>query len=136
MLRTLRFIALVCAAASLAGVGAQAEDFYKDKSVRLIIGTDAGGGYDFSARLVARHLARAIPGSPQIVIQNMPGADSLVAGNYIYNSAPQDGTIVGALVQTLPQLQLFGDANVKFDAAKFQWLGTPSSSVSVVAVWH
>lgn len=78
MSKALRFIAFASAIA-LNVTGAQAEDFYKDKAIRLIIGTDAGGGYDFSARLVARHIARAIPGAPQIVIQNMPGADSLVA---------------------------------------------------------
>lgn len=131
-----RFIAFTFLSLALTLASTRAEDFYKDKSIRLIIGTDAGGGYDFSARLVASHIARSIPGAPQIILQNMPGADSLVAGNYIYNAAPQDGSVVGALVQTLPQLQLFGDNNVKFDASKFQWLGTPSSSVSVLAVWH
>ncbi|MGE5540524.1 MAG: Bug family tripartite tricarboxylate transporter substrate binding protein [Gemmatimonas sp.] len=128
-------VAAACAVVPFAAF-AQTGDFYKDKQLRVIIGTDAGGGYDLSGRLVARHIGRSIPGAPQIVIQNMPGADSLNAGNYIYNAAPQDGTIVGGLVQTLPQLQLFGDKNVKFDAAKFQWIGTPSSSVSVIAVWH
>ena len=114
----------------------EAAEFYKDKQIRLVVGTDAGGGYDFSARLISRHIARSIPGNPQIVVQNMPGADSLVAANFIYNVAPQDGTVVGAVVQTLPQTQLFGDKNVKFDSSKFEWIGTPSSSVSVIATWH
>lgn len=111
-------------------------DFYKDKTLKLIVGTDAGGSYDFSGRLVGRHLGRNIPGNPQIVVQNMPGAASLNAGNYVYNVAPQDGTVIAALIQTLPQTQLFGDKNVKFDAAKFQWIGNPSSSVTAVVTWH
>jgi tripartite-type tricarboxylate transporter receptor subunit TctC len=125
------------AASSMLGSGAWAQsDFYKDKSIRLIVGTDAGGSYDFSGRLVARHIGRAIPGNPQIVVQNMPGAASLNAANFVYNVAPQDGAVIAAFVQTLPQTQLFGDKNVKFDAAKFQWIGNPSSSVTVVATWH
>jgi tripartite-type tricarboxylate transporter receptor subunit TctC len=111
-------------------------DFYKDKSLKLIVGTDAGGSYDFSARLVARHIGRALPGNPQVIVQNMPGAASMNAANFIYNVAPQDGTVIAAFVQTLPQTQLFGDKNVKFDAAKFQWIGNPSSSVTVVVAWH
>ena len=138
MTKTSRFSPFIAAVFAVvpAAAFAQGGDFYKDKQVRLIVGTDAGGGYDLSGRLVARHIARSIPGAPQIVVQNMPGADSLNAGNFIYNVAPQDGTVMGALVQTLPQLQLFGDKNVKFDAAKFQWIGTPSSSVSVIVTWH
>ena len=119
-----------------AGANGQGVDFYKDKQMRLIVGTDAGGSYDFSGRLVGRHIGRAIPGNPQIVIQNMPGAASMNAANYVYNVAPQDGSVIAAFVQTLPQTQLFGDQNVKFDAAKFQWIGNPNSSVTVVATWH
>ena len=93
MFKEMCFIAITGSIAFTA-VGAQAQDYYKDKSIRLIIGTDAGGGYDFSARLVAGHIARSIPGAPHIVPQNMPGADSLIAGNYIYNAAPQDGSVI------------------------------------------
>ena len=92
---------------------AQSADFYKEKTIKLIIGTDAGGSYDFSGRLVGRHLGRNIPGAPSIIVQNMPGAASLNASNYVYNVAPQDGTVIGAFVQTMPQSQLFGDANVE-----------------------
>ena len=115
---------------------AQADDFYKDRQMRLIIGTPPGGSYDLSGRLVGRHLAKHIVGAPQLVVQNMPGADSLNAANHVYTVAPQDGSVIVAVVQTMPQQQLFGDPNVKFEAAKFQWLGNPSSSVTVVMAWH
>lgn len=113
-----------------------ADDFYKDRQIRLIIGTAAGGSYDFSGRMVGRHIAKHIPGNPSIVVQNMPGAASLNAANHVYNVAPRDGSVIVAVVQTMPQQQLFGDKNVKFDAAKFQWIGNPSSSVTVVMAWH
>lgn len=115
---------------------AQSDDFYKDRQMRLIIGTDAGGSYDFSGRLVGRHIDKHIPGRPSIVVQNMPGAASLNAANHVYNVAPQDGSVITALVQTAPQQQLFGNTNVRFDATKFQWIGNPNSSGPVLVVWH
>jgi tripartite-type tricarboxylate transporter receptor subunit TctC len=127
---------LVTSSLPVPGAFAQSGEFYRDKPIRLIVGTDAGGSYDFSGRLIARHIGRLIAGNPQIVVQNMPGAASLNAANFVYNVAPQDGTVIAAFVQTLPQTQLFGDKNVKFDAAKFQWIGNPSSSVTVVVTWH
>jgi tripartite-type tricarboxylate transporter receptor subunit TctC len=113
-----------------------AEDFYRDKQIRLIVGTDAGGDHDFSARLVARHLFRHIPGTPQILVQNMPGAASMSAANYLYNAAPQDGTVIAALVSTIPHGQIFGDKNVKFDVTRFHWIGSPSSSVDLIVSWQ
>ena len=121
------------------GAAAQApaaDPFYKERQIRLIIGTDAGGSYDFSGRMVARHLAKHIAGNPSIVVQNMPGAASLNAANHVYNLAAQDGSVIAALVQTAPQQQLFGNPNIKFDSAKFHWLGNPNSSVPVLVVWH
>ena len=113
-----------------------ADDFYKERQIRLIIGTDAGGSYDFSGRMVGRHIAKYIAGNPSIVVQNMPGAASLNAVNHVYNVAPQDGSVIAAPVQTAPQQELFGNPNVKFNSTKFQWLGNPNSSVPVVVVWH
>jgi len=113
-----------------------ADVFYKERQIRLIIGTDAGGSYDFSGRMVGRHIAKYITGNPSIVVQNMPGAASLNAVNHVYNVAPQDGSVIAAPVQTAPQQELFGNPNVKFNSTKFQWLGNPNSSVPVVVVWH
>jgi tripartite-type tricarboxylate transporter receptor subunit TctC len=113
-----------------------ADDFYKNRQMKLIIGSGVGGAYNHVARTVARHLPRNIPGNPTIIPQNKQGASSAKAANYLYNVAPQDGSVIASVVQTLPQNQLFGFKNLKFDAAKFQWIGSPQSSVVVFAIWH
>src|SRR5206468_6931020 len=77
-----------------------------------------------------------IPGTPQMLVQNMPGAASMTAANYLYNSAPQDGTVIAALVSTIPHGQIFGDKNVRFDVTRMQWIGSPSSSVDLIVSWH
>ena len=76
---------------------AQEEPIFKDKTIRVIVGSAPGGGYDAYARVVSDHMRRHIPGNPQIVVQNMPGAGSLVPCNYLYNVAPKDGTVIGAI---------------------------------------
>ncbi len=104
-------------------------DFYKDKQVSIIVGYGAGGGYDVYARLVARHFGRHLPGSPNVAVQNMPGAGSLRAANFIYNSAPKDGSIIATFGRNMPMLgMLGGNANVQFDPRKFTWLGSPTSA--------
>ena len=104
---------------------AKVADFYRGRSITIIVGFAAGGGYDVYARLVARYMPRHIPGNPGFVIQNMPGAGSRVAANYLYNVAPHDGTVLGSLVQSTPIDQILGDPGVKYDAAKFAWIGNP-----------
>jgi tripartite-type tricarboxylate transporter receptor subunit TctC len=121
-------LAAVCSAA--------ADDFFKNKQVKLIVGADAGGSYDIHARLVARFLSQHIPGNPHILVQNMQGAGSINAANYVYGVAPQDGTVVAAVLQTLVHNQIFRDKSVKFDAARFQWIGNSTASVNVIATWH
>jgi tripartite-type tricarboxylate transporter receptor subunit TctC len=104
-------------------------DFYKGKAVSIIVGYGAGGGYDLYARLVARHLSKHIPGEPQIIVQNMPGAGSLVAANYIYMTAPKDGTAIATFARSMPMMGVLGgNNNVQFDPRKYTWLGSPSSS--------
>jgi tripartite-type tricarboxylate transporter receptor subunit TctC len=103
------------------------ESFYRGKVITLIVGNGPGGGYDFLGRLVARHLSKYIPGNPTIIVQNMPGAGTLVAANYIYNVAPRDGTQFGLIARNMPLLGLLGDdPNVRFDPRKFTWLGSSS----------
>ncbi len=103
-------------------------DFYKNKSITLIVGYGPGGGYDVYARLLARYLGRYVPGSPAVVIQNMPGAGSLRAANYIYNNAPKDGSVIGTFSRDMPLAGvLAGNSNIQFDPRKFTWLGSPSS---------
>ncbi len=103
-------------------------DFYRNKQITIIVGYGPGGGYDLYARLVARHLGRHIPGDPSIIVQNMPGAGSLVAANYIYTTAPKDGTAIATFGRSMPMMGVLGGANVRFDPRKYTWLGSPSSS--------
>jgi tripartite-type tricarboxylate transporter receptor subunit TctC len=103
--------------------------------INLVIGYEAGGGYDVYGRFVARFLGSHIPGEPQIVPQNMPGAGSLRAANYIYNVAPKDGTALGTLSQSIPMMQLLGTPGILFDADKFSWIGRASDVDTVLGVW-
>jgi tripartite-type tricarboxylate transporter receptor subunit TctC len=103
-------------------------DFYRAHQVSLVTGFGPGGGYDIYARLLARHIGRYIPGNPNVVVQNMPGAGSLRAANYIYSVAPKDGTAFGLFARDMVLIALLGgDANVQFDPRKFTWLGSTSS---------
>ena len=122
-------IALCVIALSPAASRADAVDeFYRGKRLTLIVGYGPGGGYDVFARLLARHLGRHIPGTPQILVQNMPGAGSLVAANYLYSVAPRDGSTFGLFARDMPLLGLLGNnPNVQFDPRKFGWLGSSSS---------
>lgn len=109
--------------------------FYKDKNVTLIVSTGAGGGYDLLARTIARHMNRHIPGNPNIVVQNMPGGGALVATNHLYSIAAKDGSVFAGLSNNTPFEPLFGAKEARYDAAKFNWLGSPASEVGLVAVW-
>jgi tripartite-type tricarboxylate transporter receptor subunit TctC len=119
-------------AATLLGIrGASADpiaDFYKGKQVQMIVGYGSGGGYDIYARVLARYLGSYISGNPTVVVQNMVGAGSLVAANYLYGKAPNDGTVIGTFDRGLPLMAILGtSANVRFDPLKFTWLGSASS---------
>jgi tripartite-type tricarboxylate transporter receptor subunit TctC len=114
----------------------QIEDFYKGKIVNLIAGDAPGGGYNLYARLVARFLGAHIPGSPTIVVRDMPGAGSRIASGYIYNVAPKDGLSIGACEEALPLEQAVGDDTLKFDVSKFVWIGSPDADNKVVTTWH
>ena len=127
-----RSIAIVLAFIALAAQPAQAqtvEEFYKGKRLILTVGYGPGGGYDVFARLLARHMGKHIPGNPQIVVQNMPGAGSLTSVNYLYSVAPKDGTTFGIFARDMPMLALMGhNPNAKFDPRKFTWIGSSSNS--------
>ena len=111
-------------------------DFYKGRTVSIIVGSPPGGGYDALARIVAKHLSGHLAGHPSIVVQNMPGAGSIVAANHVYNNAAKDGTVIGAPNNNVPFEPLFGTPQAKFDATQMQWLGTPSVEVGMLTVWH
>jgi tripartite-type tricarboxylate transporter receptor subunit TctC len=102
-------------------------DFYRGRTVTLIVGYGVGGGYDLFARLMARHFGRYIPGHPTVVVQNMPGAGSLRATNYLYTVAPRDGTVFGSFARDMPLLAILrANPAVVFDPRKFTWLGSSS----------
>jgi tripartite-type tricarboxylate transporter receptor subunit TctC len=123
----------IAAAAAMLGLAGTAQadavsDFYRGKVVTLVVGYGSGGGYDVYGRLVATHLGRHIPGNPTVVLQNMPGAGSLRSVNYLYNTAPKDGTTIATFARDMPLLGLIGNnANVRFDPRKLTWLGSSSS---------
>jgi tripartite-type tricarboxylate transporter receptor subunit TctC len=103
-------------------------DFYRGKTVTLVVGYGPGGGYDVYARLVGRHLGRHIPGRPNVVVQNMPGAGSLRAVNWLAKLAPKDGTAIAHFARNMPLLGMLGtNPNAQFDPRKFTWLGSSSS---------
>ena len=135
--RTLAQATLALALCALAG-GAQAQSvaaFYKGKQMTLIVGSDPGGGYDLLARLVARHLGQFIPGRPSIIVQNMPGAGSVLMSNQIYRISPEDGTVIGMVQRGILISQLLKLPGVRFKVDKFHWLGSVTSEISVIVAW-
>ena len=135
MTRTAELLAAIASAAFIAGPAAAA-DYYAGKTIELVVGGDAGGGYDIYARAVARHLAGHIPGNPTIVVKNMPGAGSTRAGIYISTIAPKDGTSIGALMPGAIIGPLLDDKpNLQFDPTKVLYVGTADSGVRVCATY-
>jgi hypothetical protein len=129
--------ALVVAIAGSQPVAADSvRDFYAGKQITIIVGSGAGGGYDLQARLTARHLGKHIPGNPTFIVQNMPGAGSLQAANYIYNSAPADGTTIALLQRGMLLIKLINPSGVRFEIDKLNWLGSLNSETGVVLSWH
>src|SRR3981189_1372903 len=111
-------------------------DFYRGRSVTLVIGYSAGGGYDAYGRVVASHMSKHLPGNPAIVVQNMPGAGSLRSANYLYNVAPKDGAVIGHFSRGMAMEPLIGTSSTQFDARRFTWLGSGTDEVSVCTTWH
>ena len=111
-----------------------ADEFYKGKTVRFIVGAPAGGGYDTYARAIARHLGKHIPGNPSMVVENMDGAGSLIAANYVYNKAAPDGLSIGMWISGQIIRQALGDKSIRFDGRKFGWIGAPSKGSPTCAM--
>lgn len=112
-------------------------EFYKGRSIQFVVGYGPGGGYDINARLIARHWSRYIPGNPAVVVQNMPGAGSLRATNFLYINAPKDGGTVGMFARNMPLLSILGgNKNVQFDARRFVWIGSPTTYADDAALLH
>ncbi len=130
-------LALAACLALCAPAAAQSvEDFYKGKTIRFLAGYGAGTGYDVYMRVVQRHIGQHIPGKPTVVPENMPGAGGLVMTNYLYNVAARDGTVIGLPSRNLVTDPLHGNDAAKFDALKFNWIGSVSSDVSTCLGWR
>jgi tripartite-type tricarboxylate transporter receptor subunit TctC len=127
---------LVVGIVSLVAIPAHssADDFYKGKTIRFVVGQAAGGGYDLSARTIARHMGKQIPGNPTIVVENMTGAGSLIAANYTFNSAKPDGLFVGTWNGALILRQALGDKAIRLDGRKLGWIGSPTKGTPVCGI--
>jgi len=123
---------------ALTALPAAAQDqasFFAGRTLTMVVGYPPGGGYDLAARMLVQHMGRFIPGKPNIIAKNMPGASSFKAANYVYNIAPKDGTVMGALDATIPLAQMLTKRG-KFDPAKFYWIGRLAADDSVGLSWH
>jgi tripartite-type tricarboxylate transporter receptor subunit TctC len=118
------------------GAAQPVADFYRGKTVQLLIGYTVGGNYDLSGRILARHIGRHIPGNPAVVPQNMAGAGSLRLANLLYNVAPKDGTTFGMVGRGVSMEPLLGTDASKFDSRRYTWIGSVSNETSVCVSWH
>ena len=130
------FAALSLSLSVSAGQAQTVEQFYAGKTMELIVGYPPGGSNDVYGRAVSRFLGKHLPGQPNIILRHMPGAGSIVAANHIYNVAPKDGTVLGLLAATNTIDEKLGATGVKFETAKFTWVGRVASSVNVTGMWH
>lgn len=132
----MRAVAVLLLVALIAVLPAQAQQppNLQGKTVTIIVGYPTGGGYDRMARIVARHLPRFLSGSPTIIVQNMPGANSIVAANHLYTTAPKDGLTIGAFNRNLVLGQLVKVEGIRFDMSKFAWIGSPSAETTILAI--
>ena len=139
MKRRLVLPMLVCAtlldAAAALAAGDDVADFYRGKRINFVIGYGTGGGYDIYARLFARFIGDHIPGNPTVVPQNMPGAGSRRAANWLYAVAPKDGTVLACVGQATPTDQALGQPGIQFDARKFNWIGNLVAVNNIMFVW-
>jgi tripartite-type tricarboxylate transporter receptor subunit TctC len=134
--KTLALIVLAAAVCSTRASADDISDFYRGKTVTLIVTNPPGGGYDLLARTLAPFLARHIPGTPNVIVQNMPGAAGILATNHLFHIAAKDGTVIGGISNTVPFEPLLGTAEARFDPLQFNWLGSPTVETGLLGVWH
>jgi tripartite-type tricarboxylate transporter receptor subunit TctC len=128
-------IGLILAQSAIARADAVA-DFYKGRTISILVGFGPGGGYDLYARAVARHFGAHMPGQPNVVVKNVPGAAGLSLVNSLYKVTPRDGTEFGTFNRTIPLDPLLNPSKAQFDALKLSWIGSPSNEVSACVGWH
>jgi tripartite-type tricarboxylate transporter receptor subunit TctC len=127
---------LAALALALCAATAQAQPFFEGKTITIITSTGSGGSYDITARLLSRHMPRHIPGNPVMIVQNMPGGGNVIATNHLYNVAPRDGTMIATLHNAIPLHQVLDGSGVRYDASKFNWLGSTGPENEVIFTWH
>src|SRR6185295_17453503 len=115
---------------------AEDDDFYRGKTITIIIPIGPGGAYDAYARLVSRHLGKQLPGNPTIIARNMPGGGGVIASNHLYNVAAQDGTTLAIITSSFANEQLFGNPQIRYEAQKFLAVGRLLDTTSVLFFWH
>jgi len=134
-----KLLLAICASSALQtpALAESVADFYKGKTVRIIVGVGVGSGYDINARALARYLGAHIPGNPTVIVQNQPGAGSVTMTNALYNNGPFDGTAIGATFNGLPTTPLLQpSASVRFEATKLNWVGSTNRESQAMYVWH
>src|SRR5262245_22579469 len=138
MIRTLAALTtalLIATSTTAIAQNDEVADFYRGKTVRLVIGYGPGGGYDVYGKFLARYLGEHIPGKPTVIAQNMPGAGSRSAANWLYKVAPKDGTVLAVLGQATPADQALGQPGVQFDVRQFNWIGNMVDVNNIMMTW-
>ena len=136
---TIRLLALLLSVVGLTATARADDDvaaFYKGNTLRIIVGTAVGGGYDLFARVVARHIRAHIPGEPTVIVQNMPAAGGLTMANWMFAYAPRDGSVIGAPINGIPTAPLLAPAGAHFDATRLIWLGSTNREPYVAFAWR
>ena len=111
-------------------------EFYRGRTVTLVVSSNAAGGYDTFARAIARYIGKHIPGNPTVIVRNMPGAGGMTATNFLYNNADKDGSVIGLVQNNTPFEPLFATKEARYDPVRFNWLGSPSAETAMVLLWH
>jgi tripartite-type tricarboxylate transporter receptor subunit TctC len=132
-LLALGIVAGACLSQAKADVVAE---FYKGRTVTVVVSSNAAGGYDTFARAIARYMGKHIPGNPALIVRNMPGAGGMTATNFLYNNADKDGSVIGLVQNNTPFEPLFGTKEARYDPVRFNWLGSPSAETAMVLLWH
>src|SRR5262249_26116977 len=127
---------LLAAAACSTAVAEEVSDFYRGKTVTLIVTNPPGGGYDLLARSMAPFIAKRLPGTPSVIVQNMPGAAGILGTNHLFHPAAKDGSVLGSISNTVPFEPLLGTVEARFDPLQFNWIGSPTVETGLLGVWH
>ncbi len=134
--RLAAFVIVVSAQAAVPARAQSASEFFVGRQMRIVVGTPGGGGYDAYARLTARHLGDHLPGKPNFIVENMPGASGTKAVNYLYGAAPADGSVIATFNDAIPFYQATGQPGITFKSERLSWIGSLTQTASVVSVWH